>query len=80
LKTYEAKRIRDDLQSSRQADLTETVQIIKDLEAIKKQLAALIDHLGVGAAPQRSDRDIEQEISNRLHKQMTRAKRSDGRA
>ena len=60
--------------------MTESVQIKKDLEAIKKQLAALMDHLGVGAAPQRSDRDIEQEISNRLHKQLTRAKRADGRA
>ena len=71
---------RADLQSSRQADLTEKVQVKKDLDAIKKQLAALMDHLGVGATPQRSDRDIKQEISNRLHKQITRAKRADGRA
>ncbi|GAB6909641.1 hypothetical protein DESC_810073 [Desulfosarcina cetonica] len=60
--------------------MTETVQIKKDLEAIKKQLSALMDHLGVGATPQRSDRDIEQEISRRLHKQLTRVKKSNGRA
>ena len=60
--------------------MTETMQIQKDLESIKKQLATLMDHLGVGATPQRSDRDIQQEISNRLHKQLTRAKKSNGRA
>lgn len=60
--------------------MTETIQIKKDLEAIKKQLSVLMDHLGVGLTTQRSDRDIEQEISNRLHKQLTRAKKANGRA